>query len=139
MLTLILISSSLHLTVAAEETSSVIQPRLSNIYTCSVDFAITPSGFASVYFDYYGDPDVFESATAEIYLEKRFLGIFWSRVDIGVTDNVWVDVLYENDGYVDHTIQLEKTGTYRAKFKLTFTGTNTADDVLEEVVQATYE
>ena len=67
------------------------------------------------------------------------MGIFWSRVDIGVTDNVWVDVLYENDGYVDHTIQLEKTGTYRAKFKLTFTGTNTADDVLEEVVQATYE
>ena len=139
MLVVIMIVSSLHITVsAADGTSNEIQPYLSNIYSYTVDFDITSTGFASVYFSYEGDPDFFESATTEIYLEKRFLGIFWTRVDIGETDNVWVDAFYEDYGYVDHTLQLEKTGTYRATFKMTFTGTNTTADVLEKTVEATY-
>ena len=138
-LVITMLVSSLHITVAAEDgVSNEIQPYFSNIYVYMVDFDITSTGFASVYFDYEGDPDVITSATSEIYLEKRFLGIFWTRVDIGETDNVWVDVFYDDYGYVDHTLQLEKTGTYRAKFKLTFTGTNTEDDVLEKTVEATY-
>lgn len=132
--------SALHITAAAEDgTSTEVQPRLSNIYVYEVDFAITSTGFASIYFDYLGDADVFESATVEIYLEKRFLGIFWNRVDIGEPNDVWIDTLYETDGYVVHTLQLSKTGTYRAKFKMTFRGTGTTDDVLEKTLQTTYE
>ena len=131
--------SALHITAAAEDgTSTEVQPRLSNIYMCEVDFAITSTGFASIYFDYEADPSVFESATVEIYLEKRFLGIFWNRVDIGEPNDVWIDTFYGDDGYVAHTLQLTKTGTYRAKFKMTFRGTGTTDDVLEKTVQATY-
>lgn len=138
-LVLTMLVSSLHITAGAEDgASNEIQPRLSNIYVYEVDFDISSTGFASVYFDYFGDSDVFESATVEIYLEKRFLGIFWNRVDIGETDDVWVDNFYETDGYVEHTLQLSKTGTYRAKFKMTFRGTGTEDDVLEKTVQATY-
>lgn len=139
LLVLTMLVSSLHITAFAEDgESTAIQPRLSNIYVCMVDFDITSTGFASIYFDYEANPDVFESATVEIYLEKRTLGIFWNRVDIGEPDDVWVDTFYENDGYVDHTLQLTKTGTYRATFKMTFRGTGTEDDVLEKTVQATY-
>lgn len=139
MLVLTMLLSTFQITAAAEDgTSNKIQPRLSNIYVYEVDFAITSTGFASIYFDYFADSDVFESATVEIYLEKKFLGFFWKRVDIGQPDNVWIDTFYETDGYVDHTLQLTKTGTYRANFKMTFRGTGTTDDVLEKTVQATY-
>lgn len=139
MLVCIMTVSSLHIPAFAEDgTSSEIQPYLSDIYTCSVNFTISSSGLATAYYTYEGDPDVFESVTSEIYLEKRFLLVFWTRVDIGVTDDVWTDTLYDDNGYKVHTIQLEDTGTYRAKFKLTFTGTNTTDDVIEKTIQATY-
>ncbi|MBR2908225.1 MAG: hypothetical protein IKJ04_08190 [Clostridia bacterium] len=140
MLVLTMFVSSLHITAAAEDGAGTeIQPRLSNIYVCEVDFDITSTGFASIYFEYFGDPEVFESATVEIYLEKRFLGVFWNRVDIGMPNNVWIDVFYEDNGYVDHTLQLTKKGTYRARFVMTFRGTGNEDDELEKTVQATYE
>ena len=140
MLVLTMFVSSFHITAAAENGAGTeIQPRLSNIYMCEVDFDISSTGLASIYVDYYGDPEVFESATVEIYLEKRFLGVFWNRVDIDQPSNVWIDVFYEDYGSVEHLFQLTKKGTYRARFVMTFRGTGNEDDELEKTVQATYD
>lgn len=47
------------------------------------------------------------------YVEKRSLLVIWNRIDIGETNNEWVD--YGSNGHFSksHTAQLPSSGTYR--------------------------
>ena len=74
----------------------------------------------------------------ELYVEKRVLGLFWSRVDIGCTDNVWHDTT--TNYYYSHTFDhdLNSTGTYRVTVTYTGTGTGGSDDVITLTDTTTY-
>ena len=115
-----------------------IVPYYSNVAHASTSFNITSSGIARVGFAYSGYDDAVSYVKSEIYLEKRFLGLFWNRVDIGVTDDVWVDYSYTVDGSIFHEIQLSDTGTYRAVFNVTIYGKSGANDVIEEKMEYKY-
>lgn len=127
--------------IFAEDTALntyAVQPRLSNVYMYSTNFGISDDGIAEMYFEYEGKPDTFAYVTIEIYLEKRTLGLFWSRVDNGLEDNKWRFVRSATHGYIIETFQLKSTGTYRATYDITFSGNGTADDVMQEVHTQTY-
>ena len=47
------------------------------------------------------------------YVEKRSLLVIWNRVDIGQTNDEWVDNRYSSHGSVSHSVQLPSSGTYR--------------------------
>ena len=102
-------------------------------------FSITPSGLAELSVDYKGNTTSFTSVTIETYIQKRTLGFIWIKVDNGETNNTWVDVSTERIDYIIHDLQLSDTGTYRAVFKITFSGTGAADDVLEDTIECVYE
>lgn len=123
---------------ACAEESSGITPRYSNVNACSLDFIITDSGLAQVKVSYEGRFGYMTQVRSEIYLQKRVLGIFWKKVDIGVTDNVWVDTSTEDAYFFTHSAQLQDTGTYRAVFEVTFSGTGGADDVVADKIQYNY-
>lgn len=115
-----------------------IQPYYINIASASTSFNITSSGLARAGVTYYGYDNEISYVKCEIYLEKRFLGLFWNRVDIGVTDDVWIDYSYTVDGSIFHEIQLSDTGTYRAVFNVTIYGKSGANDVIEEKMEYKY-
>ena len=75
---------------------------------------------------------------ADLYLEKRFLGIIWIRVNIGYPNNVWHDstTSYIYSNYFTH--QLSSTGTYRVTVTYTVSGTGGTPDVITITDTVTY-
>ena len=115
-----------------------IQPFYSNVNSATLDFVITDSGLAGVSVIYTGIQGVTTSVRCEIYIQKKNLGLFWNKVDIGITDNVWVDTSNKFHDNFSHTHQLSSTGTYRAVFKVTFNGTGGSPDVVEDKIERKY-
>lgn len=72
-------------------------------------------------------------------IQKRFLGIFWSTVDIGYTDNEWIAYCYDLNGTVYNSFPLEDTGTYRAVFTVEIYGKDGSVDTIEDKITSTYD
>lgn len=83
--------------------------------------------------------DVFSHAKISVKIPKRFLGIFWSTVDIGYTDNEWIAYNYDTDGYFSNSFPLEDTGTYRAVFTVEIYGKDGSVDTIEDKITSTYD
>lgn len=115
-----------------------IAPYLSNGNSCSYNFVITSSGMSEVKVSYEGIPGVMTKITVTTYIQKKTLGLFWTKVDIGTTDKQWVDTSTNVSGMFTHQFQLNSTGTYRAVFKIEFSGTGGSDDVIENKIEKKY-
>lgn len=76
--------------------------------------------------------------SVELYVEKRVLGIFWKKVDIGCINNIWTDST--SNYYYSHLFShsLSSTGTYRVTVTYTISGTGGADDVIQLRDTVTY-
>lgn len=124
---------------AANGGNDPIVPYMNNANRYQHTFAVSSSGEAMVKVDYVGKESAFTSITVETYIQKKTLGLFWTKVDNGEANNTWVDTSTALSGTFTHSLQLENTGEYRAVFKITFSGTGGADDVIEKTLTYTYE
>lgn len=88
---------------------------------------------------YEGIPTTFTQAQVTVKIQKRFLGIFWSTVDIGLPDNEWVAYNNNVSGSFYNTFPVDGTGTYRAKITLEVFGLTGVSDVIEETIECKYE
>ena len=113
--------------------------RLSHGVSAELVFGITDTGMAEVSVDYQGNATSFTSATIETYIQKRTLGLIWTKVDNGEVNKTWIDTSTARDDYFVHHLQLTDTGTYRAVFKLIFSGTGAEDDVITEKIEYVYD
>lgn len=113
-------------------------PYLNNGINATTNFTISSSGRATVQVEYSGIKGTTTKVTSTIYLQKKILGLFWTTVDIGTTNDQWVDSSTRYEGYFIHSFQLESTGTYRAVFKVVFSGSGGADDVIEDKIEKKY-
>lgn len=118
--------------------ASEVMPLLNNVVTASTSAAISDSGKLTVTNQYYGFDGVTTKAVITTYVEKKTLGLFWTRVDIGQTDNKWVDTIYSYEYSGSHSLQLESTGTYRVVTTFVVYGTGGAADEIERTVERTY-
>ena len=118
--------------------SEVIEPRLNNTLTTSTNFVISSTGKATITETYNAYRQYFTSATVTSYIEKRTLGIFWTKVDIGEPNNTWVDTSTDFTNTIIHEVQLESTGTYRATVTYEISGTGGATDVIDYEQERTY-
>ena len=132
---LVAILGTTFLTVTAE---AGIMPRYNNTASTTSSFTISNSGKASVVASYYAYPDYFTSATVTTYIQKRTLGLFWSKVDIGLPNNEWIDTSTHYTGTFGHEIYLDSTGTYRAIITYEVRGTGGATDVIDYEQERTY-
>ena len=75
---------------------------------------------------------------ADLYVEKRILGIFWTRVNIGYPNNVWHDSItgYHYSNFFE--TNLNSTGTYRVKVTYTVSGSGGTADVINFTDTVTY-
>lgn len=111
-------------------TAEVVTPYYNNTLSARTTISISSTGELSVVNAYHGFQGVTTRAVITTYVEKKVLGLFWTRVDIGTTDDQWVDTI--NDYYYTggHSIQLSSKGTYRVtvSFKIYGSG-GTADEI----------
>ncbi len=116
-----------------------VAPCWNNTNMCTFDFAVLDPGIAYVEALYSAEEQYFTCAKITVKIQKRFMGIFWKTVDIGMTDNEWVTYSFERDHQFTHSFTVDGTGTYRALFTLEIEGTGGDTDVIEETMQSTYE
>ena len=116
-----------------------VEARLSHGISAGILFGITETGLAEASVDYIGNGTSFTNVTVETYIQKRTLGFIWTKVDNGEVNKTWVDTSTEEVGYFVNHLQLDDTGTYRAVFKIIFSGTGAEDDVITEKVECVYE
>lgn len=133
-LTLFLVTLPVCSVFASAATQEEVMPLYNNVSKAELDASISSSGKMTITYSYTGSSSVTTKAEVTIYIEKKTLGMFWSRVDIGTTDNEWVQIIYNYKYSGTKTFQLSASGTYRvtAKFKISGTG-GSADEIKKQV------
>lgn len=122
----------------SNEATVLVEPRFNNVISTGTAFTITDTGLACASVNYNGIQGVTTRVMCKIYLEKKVLGLFWTRVDLGNTNDEWIDTSTEVADRFSHTIQLSSTGTYRAVFNIVVGGTNGGSDVVDEIIEVKY-
>ena len=130
----ILILGSIQKTDAAE-----IQPMFDNFISAFTNAQVSSSGNLEIVNTYTGSPGITTRVVMTTYIEKRVLGLFWNRVDIGVSNNQWVDTSYEDNYYSKrYNFQLTSTGTYRVTATYDFYGSSSNPETINKSVIVTY-
>ena len=115
----------------------VIMPCYNNAENTDVRLTINSSGKATIKIICSGKEGVTSKITAVTYLQRK-VGLIWVKVDNGLANKEWVDTVYTIDMNKTHTLQLEKTGSYRVKTEFTVKGTGGASDVINLTATAEY-
>lgn len=127
-----------YVTVPVAAANDGIMPCYNNVIQTNTSFDISESGVATVIVSYNGITGVTTGATITTKIQKRTLGMIWTKVDIGTTNNEWVDIARLADYSTFHSVTLPDKGTYRVVVEYEITGTGGATDVIEDIQTEEY-
>ena len=113
------------------------EPKFNNITANSVA-SISDGGLLTITNKYQGIKGTTTKGEITTYVEKKTMGFFWTRVDIGQPDNQWHDVIYNYMYIGDHTFQLASHGTYRITVIYVISGTGGDPDTITRTTTKTY-
>ena len=113
-------------------------PYYNNVNSTNSSASISSSGVLTVTNRYVGSSSVTTKAIITTYVEKKVLGLFWSRVDIGQTNDEWVDTIYNYTYTGSHSVQLSSTGTYRVTVEYVIYGSGGSADTITKEIEKTY-
>ena len=123
---------------ASEISNEQLMPRFSNCSKCVVTFTVSDPNTAYVGVTYNAYSDTFVQAKVTVQIQKKFLGLFWRTVDIGYSNNEWVDYSSAVNGYFYNSFTIDGTGTYRANFVVEIKGKDGSVDVIEDSIERRY-
>ena len=113
--------------------------KYNNTNYVSTSGEITEDGVITVHMRYEGIRDSAYKAEIRVYIEKRILGLFWTKAALGETGDQWnttvEDVRYEGS----YSFKLPSKGTYRVHVSYTIYGNGGAADVIEEQFTVSYK
>ena len=112
--------------------------KYNNTVTASSVASISDSGLLTVTNQYKGIKDTTTKGEITTYVEKKTLGLFWTRVDIGQPNNQWYDVVNDYFYIGDHTFQLDSHGTYRITVVYVISGSGGDADTITQTMTKTY-
>ena len=115
-----------------------VTPRYNNTLSATTTAAVSGSGLLTINNQYLGFKGETTKAVITTYVEKKFLGLFWTRVDIGTANDEWVDTIYNYTYNGTHSFQLTSTGTYRITAKYVISGIGGAADEITKTVEVKY-
>ena len=93
---------------------SEIIPRYNNTQNATIDTYIDKTNdVLTINYHYTGYSNITTKAVITTYIEKQFLGIFWTRVDIGATNDKWIQTVNNYRYSGKRTFSLSSEGTYR--------------------------
>lgn len=114
------------------------ETRYNNTVMASSVASISDSGLLTVDNQFQGIRGKTTKGEITTYVEKRTLGFFWTRVDIGQPNNQWVDVVYDYLYDGTHTFQLSNQGTYRITVVYVISGSGGDADTIRQTMTKTY-
>lgn len=123
---------------AASNSENEVMPCLNNAATVSTDMAINSSGKMTITYNVAGYSSLTTKIVITTYIEKRTLGLFWTRVDNGQTDDQWVDTIkdYKYNGVRNYN--LSSSGTYRVTVAYKIYGSGGSADNVEQQIKDSY-
>lgn len=113
-------------------------PYYNNVVTVDSAETISSSGKLTARYSYDRSRGVTTRAVNATYVEKKTLGLFWSRVDIETTNDEWVDTISHYTYTESYSVQLASTGTYRITFKFVVYGNDRLADEITQVKELKY-
>ena len=137
-LLVVILSTLVVMAAAAVIPDAGIMPCYNNTMMTSTNFTISTAGKATITATYDGYYGITTGATVTSYIEKRTLGLFWTKVDIGEPNNEWVDTSTDYLDAFGHEFWLDSKGTYRATVVYEISGTGGATDVIDFDKTVTY-
>jgi len=117
---------------------SEITPRYNNVYNATATTSVNDSGTLSIKYYYSGISGTTTKAVITTYIEKQFLFIFWTRVDIGTTNNEWTQTVNNYKYSGTRTFNLPSTGTYRTTVIYEVYGSGGSADTITCQDEVTY-
>ena len=124
--------------VSANGGTNEIMPRWNVVNQKNIIFKVANNN-AIVNVTYDANSTNFQKANLTVKIQKRFLLVFWSTVDIGYTNNEWTASSTNLSGNFYNTFTVNGTGTYRAQITLEIIGKNGQKDVIEETIEYEYK
>ena len=113
-------------------------PYYNNVIQTVSSFSIDSNGEGEIYASYTGFPGITDSVTVTIKIQKRSLGLVWTKVDIGTDNNkIVVTSTNVNDEFT-YYVQLNSTGNYRAVITYEISGSGGSDDTIKDICTAEY-
>lgn len=112
--------------------------RYNNTNRAVISCSINSSGSMAVNMDVIGKKGITTKISTELYVEKKVLGIFWTKIDIDSPNNIWTDTV---NSYMYSRVfskQLAANGTYRVTVKFTISGSGGANDIITLTDTKTY-
>ena len=126
-------------TVSASATQTEeIMPLYNNTSSTISAMSINDSGTMTISYRYSGYPSVTTKAVITTYIEKKTLGLFWTRVDIVTDNDEWVDTINDYRYSGSRTYKLSSKGTYRVKISYKIYGSGGSADVIPYEKTDTY-
>ncbi len=119
-------------------TQKGIMPLYNNTSYASAGMNINNNGSMEITYDFSGLNSKTTKVVITTYIEKKTLGLFWKRVDIGTANNEWVDTVYGIEYTNVRRFQLSEKGTYRVKVVFKAYGTGGAADEIPYEIKDTY-
>ncbi|MBR5948551.1 MAG: hypothetical protein IKZ82_07920 [Clostridia bacterium] len=116
----------------------VDETRYNNTIMANSVAFISDSGLLTVDNCYKGIKGTTTKGEITTYVEKKILGLFWTRVDIGQPNNQWYDVAYSYYYDCSHTFQLSSHGTYRITVLYVISGSGGEPDTITRTTTQTY-
>ena len=109
-----------------------------NTSSANLTVNIDSNGKLFAYLSVVGINGQTKKIEVSLYVEKKILGLFWSRVDIDNDDDTWYDS--STSYYYSNTFShnFSSTGTYRVTVTYTVSGTGGPNDVITKTATATY-
>lgn len=118
--------------------ASTVETRFNNTVTVSSAASISDSGLLTVTNRFQGIKGTTAKGEITTYIEKKVMGLFWFRVDIGAPNNEWHDVIYDYMYVGDHKTQLSSHGTYRITVIYVISGSGGDPDTIKRTMTKTY-
>lgn len=125
-------------TLSVPASAAEITPYFNNVTSAAINMNINSDGVMTIVYDYAGSASKVDKAVITTYIEKKTLGLFWTRVNIGEPDNQWVDTVNDYLYTAHRKVQLSAKGTYRIKGNYTIYGSGGAPDVINFEVEDKY-
>lgn len=110
-----------------------IQPYYNNVNSVTTSFSISSSGKATVNNTYSGITGTTKNVKITTKVQKKY-GLIW----ITVSGGSWTDTSTATNFSKSHSVQLSKTGTYRAHVEFKISGSGGSDDKITKNVERTY-
>lgn len=123
---------------AATTPNDEIMPLYNNTMSARIYANVSNSGTLTISYVYDGFKNKTTKVVITTYIEKKTLGLFWTRVDNGQPDDQWVDTIYDYEYNGSRRFNLPSTGKYRIKVTYKVYGSGGSADSIPCETQITY-